>query len=185
LEGGNTALKASAALIAAGGLAGMTSVLLITFLSQARVFLAMARDGLMSPRIFGAIHEKFRTPHISTMLTGAVIMVVAALTPIQALEAMVNIGTLFAFVIVCGAVMLLRIRRPEVHRPFRCPALFLLAPLGIIVNVTMMLFLPWQTWLRLFIWLGIGLVIYFGYGYAHSLVGKNLRGHAGQNGNGV
>jgi APA family basic amino acid/polyamine antiporter len=185
LEGGNTALKASAALIAAGGLAGMTSVLLITFLSQARVFLAMARDGLMSPRIFGAIHEKFRTPHISTMLTGGVIMIVAALTPIQALEAMVNIGTLFAFVIVCGAVMLLRIRRPEVHRPFRCPALFVLAPLGIIVNVTMMLFLPWQTWLRLFIWLGIGLVIYFGYGYAHSLVGKNLRGHAGPNGNGA
>jgi APA family basic amino acid/polyamine antiporter len=181
-EGGNTALKASAALIAAGGLAGMTSVLLITFLSQARVFLAMARDGLMSQRIFGAIHEKFRTPHISTMLTGGVIMVVAAFTPIQALEAMVNIGTLFAFVVVCGAVLLLRIRRPDVHRPFRCPALFVLAPLGIVVNVTMMLFLPLLTWIRLFVWLGIGLVIYFGYGYAHSVVGKNLRGHAPANG---
>jgi APA family basic amino acid/polyamine antiporter len=175
LEGGSTALKASAALIAAGGLAGMTSVLLITFLSQARVFLAMARDGLMSERIFGAVHEKFKTPHISTMLTGAVICLVAAFTPIQTLEAMVNIGTLFAFVIVCGAVLLLRIRRPEVHRPFRCPALFLLAPLGILVNVTMMLFLPWQTWLRLVVWLGIGLVIYAFYGYAHSHLGKRMR----------
>jgi amino acid transporter len=185
LEGGSTALKASAALIAAGGLAGMTSVLLITFLSQARVFLAMARDGLMSPRIFGAIHEKFRTPHLSTMLTGSVICVVAAFTPIQALEAMVNIGTLFAFVIVCGAVLLLRIRRPEVHLPFRCPAVFVLAPIGIVVNVTMMLFLPWQTWARLFIWLGIGLVIYFGYGYAHSHIGKNLRGRVEQPGEGI
>jgi basic amino acid/polyamine antiporter, APA family len=173
----SSALKASAALIAAGGLAGMTSVLLITFLSQARVFLAMARDGLMPPRIFGAIHEKFRTPHISTMLTGSVIMGVAAFTPIQDLEKMVNIGTLFAFVVVCGAVLLLRIRRPEVHRPFRCPALFVLAPVGIVVNVTMMLFLPLLTWIRLFVWLGIGLLIYFGYSYRHSLVGKRLRGH--------
>jgi APA family basic amino acid/polyamine antiporter len=182
VQGGSPALKASAALIAAGGLAGMTSVLLITFLSQARVFLAMARDGLMSERIFGAVHEKYRTPHVSTMLTGVVIMIVAAFTPIQDLEKMVNIGTLFAFVIVCGAVLLLRIRRPEVHRPFRCPAIFVLAPLGILVNVTMMMFLPLITWLRLFGWLGIGLVIYFVYGYGHSLVGKNLRGHAGPNG---
>src|SRR5207302_6782667 len=130
------ALKASAALIAAGGLAGMTSVLLITFLSQARVFLAMARDGLLPERVFGAVHEKFKTPHISTMLTGGIIMVVAAFTPIQDLEKMVNIGTLFAFVVVCIAVMLLRIRRPEAQRPFRCPALFVLAPVGILVNVT-------------------------------------------------
>jgi APA family basic amino acid/polyamine antiporter len=163
----------------------MTSVLLITFLSQARVFLAMARDGLMSQRIFGAVHEKYRTPHVSTMLTGAVIMVVAAFTPIQDLEKMVNIGTLFAFVVVCGAVLLLRIRRPEVHRPFRCPALFLVAPFGILVNVTMMMFLPLMTWLRLIGWLAIGLVIYFGYGYGHSLVGKSLRGHARPNGNGA
>jgi APA family basic amino acid/polyamine antiporter len=176
VEGGSPALKASAALIAAGGLAGMTSVLLITFLSQARVFLAMARDGLMSQRIFGAVHAKFRTPHISTMLTGGIICVVAAFTPIQVLEKMVNIGTLFAFVVVCGAVLLLRIRRPEVHRPFRCPFLFVVAPVGIVVNVTMMLFLPTSTWERLVYWLLLGLVIYFGYSYRHSLVGKTLRG---------
>ncbi len=169
-------LRASAILIALGGLAGMTSVLLITFLSQARVFLAIARDGLMSQRIFGAIHPKFRTPHISTMLTGGIIMVVAAVTPIQVLENMVNIGTLFAFVVVCAAVLLLRIRRPEVPRPFRCPALFIVAPLGILVNVIMMLFLDSESWLRLVVWLAIGLCIYFGYGMRHSHLGMRLRG---------
>ena len=94
----------------------MTSVLLITFLSQARIFLAMARDGLMSQRIFGAIHEKFRTPHISTMLTGGIIAVVSAFTPIEKLEEMVNIGTLMAFVIVCAAVLILRIQQPGAQR---------------------------------------------------------------------
>lgn len=165
-------LKAAGALIALGGLAGMTSVLLITFLSQARIFLAMARDGFLPRGIFATVHPKFKTPHISTMVTGAVIALVAAITPIQALEQMVNIGTLFAFVIVCAAVLLLRVRRPDAKRPFRCPALFLVAPLGILVNVTMMLFLPVSTWLRLFGWLGIGLVIYFGYGYRHSALGQ-------------
>jgi len=166
-------LKLSSLLIAAGGLAGMTSVLLITFLSQARVFLAMARDGFMPKRIFGSVHAKFKTPHISTMVTGAVIAAVAAFTPIQDLEKMVNIGTLFAFVIVCGAVLLLRIRRPEVPRPFRCPIVFVIAPLGILVNVTMMLFLPLMTWLRLFAWLLLGLGIYFAYGYWNSSLRKS------------
>ena len=100
----------------------MTSVLLITFLSQARIFLAMARDGLLPHGIFGAVHAKFRTPHISTMLTGVVIASSPAFTPINVLEEMVNIGTLFAFVIVCAAVLILRIKRPDAHRPFRCPA---------------------------------------------------------------
>jgi amino acid transporter len=171
-------LKASAALIAAGGLAGMTSVLLITFLSQARIFLAMARDGLLPERVFGAVHEKFKTPHISTMVTGGIIAVVAAFTPIQDLEKMVNIGTLFAFIIVCIAVMLLRIRRPDAHRPFRCPALFLVAPLGILVNVTMMLFLPLATWLRLVGWLAVGLCIYFSFGVRESRLARQQRGEA-------
>ncbi|MFL5339626.1 MAG: amino acid permease, partial [Gemmataceae bacterium] len=165
-------LKASAALIAAGGLAGMTSVLLITFLSQARVFLAMARDGFMPKSIFGAVHAKFKTPHVSTILTGAIMAAVAAFTPIQDLEQMVNIGTLFAFVVVCAAVLILRFKRPEAHRPFRCPAVMIVAPVGIIVNVTMMLFLPWQTWARLVVWLIVGLVIYFGYGYWNSSLAK-------------
>jgi APA family basic amino acid/polyamine antiporter len=169
-------LTASGILIAIGGLAGMTSVLLITFLSQARIFLAMARDRLLPPGIFGAIHPKFRTPHISTMLTGAVICVVAAFTPIVDLENMVNIGTLMAFVIVCAAVLVLRVKRPDVHRPFRCPAVKILAPLGIVVNLTMMLFLPPITWLRLVGWLAVGLVIYFCYGLWNSTLGRSMRG---------
>jgi APA family basic amino acid/polyamine antiporter len=169
-------LTGSGILIAIGGLAGMTSVLLITFLSQARIFLAMARDRLLPPRIFAAIHPKFRTPHISTMLTGAVICVVAAFTPIVDLENMVNIGTLMAFVIVCAAVLVLRVKRPDVHRPFRCPAVKFVAPLGIVVNLTMMLFLPPVTWLRLIGWLAVGLVIYFSYGIWNSTLGKKLKG---------
>jgi len=170
------ALRASAGLIAVGALAGLTSVLLITFLSQARIFLAMARDRLLPPSIFGAIHPRFRTPHRSTMLTGGVIAVVAALTPIGDLEEMVNIGTLMAFVIVCGAVLLLRIREPHAPRPFRTPFLYVMAPLGIAVNLTMALFLPPITWLRLVVWLAAGLCIYFSYGYWRSVVGRRLRG---------
>jgi APA family basic amino acid/polyamine antiporter len=110
------------------------------------------------------------------MITGAVITVVAAFTPINLLEEMVNIGTLLAFVIVCGAVLMLRVKRPDAQRPFRCPAVFLVAPLGIVVNVIMMMFLPIDTWLRLVIWLTIGLFIYFGYGYSRSSLGKRLAG---------
>ena len=98
-------LRTATALIAGGGLAGMTSVLLVLFLSQARIFMAMARDGLL-PKIFGVIHPRFRTPHIATMVTGVVICFVAALTPIRKLEEMVNVGTLLAFVLVCTAVLL-------------------------------------------------------------------------------
>jgi APA family basic amino acid/polyamine antiporter len=172
----NPMLKAAAGLIATGALAGMTSVLLITFLSQARIFLAMARDGLLPASVFAAIHPKFRTPHISTMLTGGVICIVAAFTPIEKLEEMVNIGTLLAFVIVCAAVLILRIKRPDAHRPFRAPLLYVLAPLGILVNFIMMLFLPIDTWLRLVIWLVIGLVIYFSYGMSRSVLGKSSLG---------
>lgn len=165
-------LHAASALIALGALAGMTSVLLITFLSQARIFLAMARDGLVPRGIFGAIHPKFRTPHISTMLTGSLMAVVAAFTPIHILEQMVNIGTLFAFTVVCAAVLILRIRRPDAPRPFRCPILFVVAPLGIAVNVILMLFLPVDTWMRLVVWLLIGLVLYFTFGIRHSHLGN-------------
>jgi APA family basic amino acid/polyamine antiporter len=173
---GSPLLRWSGFLIATGALAGMTSVLLITFLSQARIFLAMARDHLLPPSIFGAVHPRFRTPHRSTMLTGGVIAVVAALTPITKLEEMVNIGTLAAFVIVCAAVLMLRISRPDAHRPFRAPLIFLVGPLGIVVNFIMMLFLPWDTWLRLVVWLVVGLIIYFGYGMSRSIVGQQLRG---------
>lgn len=169
-------LTFASALISTGALAGMTSVLLITFLSQARIFLAMARDRLLPPGIFATIHPKYRTPHISTIATGIVICLIAGFTPIEKLEEMVNIGTLFAFVVVCAAVLILRIKRPDAPRPFRAPLLYIVAPLGILVNTLMMLFLPVDTWARLVIWLGIGLVIYFIYGMRRSVIGRKLRG---------
>ncbi|HEY1602252.1 MAG TPA: amino acid permease [Pirellulales bacterium] len=168
----STGLRLASGLIAAGGLAGMTSVLLVTFLSQVRVFMAMSRDGLLPP-IFSHVHPKYRSPHLATMLTGGVICVVAAFTPINDLTKMVNIGTLLAFIVVCAAVLLLRIQRPEVHRPFRCPVVYVVAPLGIVVNLTMMLFLPLSTWLRLVIWLAIGLAIYLLYSRFHSRLARD------------
>jgi APA family basic amino acid/polyamine antiporter len=167
------ALRASAGLIASGALAGITSVILITMLSQARIFLAMARDGLLPRSIFGAVHPVFRTPHRATLLTGSILCVVTALTPIDLLFNMVNIGTLLAFSIVCASVLILRIHRPEAPRPFRCPAVFVVAPLGVAVNLLMMLFLPVDTWLRLVGWLAIGLCVYFLYGRFHSIFFKS------------
>jgi basic amino acid/polyamine antiporter, APA family len=162
--------KFAKVLISLGALAGMTSVLLITLLSQARIFLAMARDGLLPHRLFGTVHPRFRTPHVSTILTGVSMAVVAALTPITALEEMVNIGTYLAFIIVCAAVWIMRHRYPDANRPFRCPLINFVAPAGILINLLMMLFLGPHTWERLFIWLGIGLLIYLLFGYHFSLL---------------
>ena len=160
--------RLAAVLVGAGALAGMTSVLLITFQGQARIFLAMARDGLLPRKVFAAIHPRFRTPHRSTILTGTAVSLVAAFTPAQELGNMVCIGTLMAFAIVCAAVLILRLAQPEVERPFRCPWVYVIAPLGVFVNLGMMLFLPPATWLRLVVWLAVGLVVYFAYGRRHS-----------------
>ena len=160
--------RMATAIIAIGALAGMTSVLLVTFQGQARIFLAMANDRLLPPRVFGTIHPRFRTPYLSTAITGGIVAIVAALTPAEDLGNLVCIGTLMAFAVVCAAVLVLRVARPDVERPFRCPGVWLIAPLGIVVNVGMMLFLPVETWLRLVIWLAIGLVIYFAYSMRRS-----------------
>jgi basic amino acid/polyamine antiporter, APA family len=156
-------LRGAAGLIATGALAGMTSVLMVTFLGQARIFLAMARDGLLPRSLFAAIHPKFRTPYKSTMLIGGITAIVAGFTPITKLEEMVNIGTLMAFSVVCIAVLMLRRMRPDEPRSFRCPAVHIVAPAGILVNLAMMMFLPLDTWIRLVVWLALGLAIYFGY----------------------
>ncbi len=170
IHDGFPVLRWASVLIALGALAGMTSVLLITFLSQARIFLAMARDGLLPHSIFGVVHEQFKTPHVSTIVTGVAMAAVAAFTPIRALEEMVNIGTFFAFVIVCAAVLILRVQRPDVPRPFKCPLVFVVAPLGVLVNLLLMLFLNVHTWGRLVVWLAIGLVIYIIFGYQFSVL---------------
>lgn len=160
--------KLAGILIGAGALAGMTSVLLVTFQGQARIFLAMARDGLLPRSVFAAIHPTYRTPHISTMLTCGLVAVVAAVTPAEALANLVCIGTLMAFAVVCGAVLVLRVTQPALDRPFRSPLAWVVAPLGVAVNVGMTLFLPVETWVRLAVWLALGLGVYFAYGRRHS-----------------
>jgi APA family basic amino acid/polyamine antiporter len=155
-------------IISVGAVAGITSVLLVLMLSQPRVFFAMARDGLLPHDFFGEVHPRFRTPHRSTILTGIVVAVVAALFPITALAEMVNIGTLFAFVVVCAAVWIMRYTNPDQRRPFRCPLVPLVPILGIVFNVGLMLSLGWHNWLRLTVWLGLGLVIYLAYSRKHS-----------------
>jgi APA family basic amino acid/polyamine antiporter len=155
-------------LIAAAGIAGITSVLLVTMLSQARVLLAIARDGLLPPGFFGAVHPRFRTPWKSTIVTGLFVASLAAFLPISVLLMLVNMGTLLAFVIVCAAVLIMRRTHPEAERPFRVPFVPLVPVLGILTCLLLMFSLPSENWLRLFVWLGIGLVIYFTYGRKHS-----------------
>src|SRR5215470_7394312 len=157
-------------LISIGAVAGITSVLLVMMLSQPRIFLAMARDGLLPTGFFGAVHERFRTPWKSTILTGFFVATLAAFLPLRILAELVNIGTLLAFVIVCAAVMIMRRTHPEVHRPFRAPLGSIVPVLGIFCCLLLMFSLRVENWWRLFIWLGIGLVIYFSYGVRHSRI---------------
>ena len=161
--------------IAAAGVAGITSVLLVMMLSAPRVFLAMARDGLVPKKFFADVHPKFQTPWKSTLLIGAFVSVLAGFLPIDALLHLTNIGTLFAFVIVCGAVLIMRKTNPEAERPFRCPLVPIIPIAGIALCLMLMFSLPAANWWRLFAWLALGLVIYFCYGRHHSLLGKALR----------
>jgi basic amino acid/polyamine antiporter, APA family len=156
--------------ISAGALAGITSVLLVLMLSQPRVMLAMARDGLVPRSFFAAIHERFRTPWKSTILTGIFVAFLGGFLPLRILAELVNIGTLLAFVIVCAAVLILRKTNPEVHRPFRCPGVPLVPITGILLCALLMFSLPAENWWRLLIWLAIGLAIYFSYGRHHSVM---------------
>jgi APA family basic amino acid/polyamine antiporter len=171
-------------LIAAAGVAGITSVLLVMMLSQPRVLLAMARDGLMPPSFFGAVHPKFRTPYKSTILTGCFVAVLAAFLPIDVLLELVNIGTLLAFVIVCAAVLIMRRTNPDAPRPFRAPFVPLIPILGIVTCSVLMFSLPAYNWVRLLIWLGLGFIIYFLYGRRHSVMarGRHLAHEIGTHG---
>ena len=168
-------MKSGQLLVSLGALAGITSVLLVLMLSQPRVMLAMARDGLVPAHFFGAVHPKFCTPWKSSILTGAFVALLGGFLPLRILAELVNIGTLLAFAIVCGAVLVLRKTHPELPRPFRCPWVPFLPICGIACCLVLMLSLPPENWLRLVIWLAIGLAIYFGYSRHHSF----LRKHAG------
>ncbi len=164
-------------IITAGALAGLTSVMLVMLLGQTRVLYAMANDGLLPKKFFAEIHPRFRTPFRNTFLVGTLAGIVGALTPIDDIGKMVNIGTLLAFVIVCIAIMVLRVREPNRVRPFRTPLAWpipVVPVLGILFNGYMMIKLGWLNWARLIIWLVIGLVVYFSYGRKHSRVQQNL-----------
>ena len=155
-------------LISVGAVVGITSVLLVLMLSQPRVMLAMARDGLVPPRVFGNVHPRFRTPWISQIIMGVAVAAMAGFLPLRILAELVNIGTLLAFAVVCAAVLVLRRTHPHAHRPFRAPFVPLVPLLGMGGSLLLMFSLPVENWLRLFIWLLTGFVIYFFYGRRHS-----------------
>jgi APA family basic amino acid/polyamine antiporter len=163
-------------IVSVGALTGITSVLLVMMLSQPRILMSMARDGLLPPGFFAAVHPRFRTPWKSTMLTGCFVATLGALLPLRVLAELVNIGTLLAFVLVCAAVLIMRRTNPNAERPFRTPWVPLVPILGIAFCLLLMFSLPSENWLRLAIWLLIGFGIYFTYGKYHSRLGKELRG---------
>jgi basic amino acid/polyamine antiporter, APA family len=159
-------------IVKVGAIAGLSSVILVMMLGQPRIFYSMSKDGLLPPA-FAAVHPRFRTPWLATVLTGGIAMVVAGLFPIGLLGELVSIGTLFAFALVCAGVFILRFTDPEIRRPFRTPAFWFVSPAGIFFCLWLMYGLPRDTWARLFVWMAIGFVIYFGYGRRHSkLVGR-------------
>jgi APA family basic amino acid/polyamine antiporter len=165
----HTLLSVMKVLVELGALAGLTSVMLVTMLGQARIFQAMARDGLLPPWA-ARIHERWRTPHITTIVTGAAVALAAGFTSVSVLGQLVSIGTLFAFVVVALAVLFLRKRSPDLPRPFRVPFVPVIPLLAVIVCLLLMASLPQATWERLVIWMVLGLAIYVGYGRRHSRV---------------
>ena len=165
-------MKFASWFISIAAVAGLTSVLLVNILAQTRLFFSMAKDGLLPDKFFGKLHPVRKTPFNATIITGIAIAVVAGMFPLSLIAKLVNIGTLFAFVIIIIAVFIMRRQNPDTKRGFRVPALPFIGALGIMFNVGMMLSLGWENWLRLFLWMAIGLVIYFFYGQRHSRINK-------------
>ena len=171
IEKAGPALAWLASIINIGAIAGLASVVLVMLMGQPRVFYSMSRDGLL-PAVFGKVHPKFKTPYVTTILTGVVAAFFAGIFPIGLLGELVSIGTLLAFVIVCAGVIVLRYRQPNLARPFRTPMVPLVPILGILICGYMMSSLPGATWERLIVWMVIGLVIYFTYSRSHSKLAR-------------
>jgi APA family basic amino acid/polyamine antiporter len=169
-----TGIRWGSLLVKLGAIAGLGSVMLVMLLGQSRVFFSMSRDGLL-PEWAGRVHTRFRTPYISSITVGIFVAIFASLIPIGILGELVSIGTLLAFVIVCAGVWLMRRRRPELRRPFKTPWVPFVPIMGIVVSGLMMVSLPLDTWLRLIIWLVIGMAVYFFYGRHHSRVQRGRR----------
>ncbi len=151
-----------AGLVSVGALGGITSVLFTLLLAQPRILFAMGRDGLLPPWT-ARLHPRFQTPHLTTLACGVVVAAAAAFTPIEKLAYLCNIGTLFAFFVVCLGVFILRWTRPEAPRPFRIPAGKMVSLSGALASLALMLSMPWDSWIRLLLWLALGMAIYFGY----------------------
>jgi APA family basic amino acid/polyamine antiporter len=164
---GERGLGAAAGLVSAGAVAGITSVLLVMLMAQPRIFFSMSRDRLL-PEGVSKVHPRFGTPYITTIITCVIVALVAGLTPIQVVGEMTSIGTLFAFVVVCAAVIMLRIKRPDAARPFKVPFGFVLPVMGVLSCLYLMLSLSVVTWVRFLVWLDIGMLIYWFYGRTHS-----------------
>ncbi|MDH4199982.1 MAG: amino acid permease [Spirochaetia bacterium] len=154
-------------IIKVAAIAGLSSVILVLLMGQPRIFFSMSRDGLL-PKVFSKAHPRFKTPYISSIVTGLVAMIVSGATPIDILGELVSIGTLFAFCIVCAGVIILRYKHPEYPRGFKTPGLPYLPVLGIIICFVQMAALPLDTWIRLIVWMAFGFLIYFMYGRKHS-----------------
>lgn len=172
-------LSWAAGLVAIGALAGLTSVVMILMLGQSRVAFAMSRDNLI-PRVLGRTHPRFRTPYIITIITGVFVAVIAAFVELGDLAELVNIGTLFAFILVSIGTVILRRTQPDLPRAFRTPLLLLVAPLAILFCLYLMLALPTLTWTRFLIWMAVGVAIYFVYGRTHSRLAQRERDGRGE-----
>lgn len=160
-----------AGIISLGAVISMTAVLLVFQLGQPRIFFAMSRDGLL-PKYFSKVHPKYQTPHITTIWTGVVVAAIAGVANINEIVELTNIGTLFAFVLVCAGIIILRVTDPERHRVFKTPLVPVVPLLGIAMCIYLMLGLPWVTWVRFGLWLAVGLVLYFAYGFWNSRLRK-------------
>ncbi len=154
-------------IIKIAAIAGLTSVILVMLMGQPRIFFSMAKDGLLPP-VFSKIHPRFKTPYVSTILTGFVAMVVAGILPINILGELVSIGTLLAFAIVCIGIIVMRVKRPDIERTFKTPFVPLVPILGAAICIYLMVSLPLDTWIRLIVWMSIGFLIYFTYGIKKS-----------------
>jgi APA family basic amino acid/polyamine antiporter len=154
-------------IIKIAAIAGLSSVILVMLMGQPRIFFSMSKDGLLPP-VFSKVHSRFKTPYVSTLITGFVALVLAGILPINILGELVSIGTLLAFAIVCIGIIILRVKKPDIPRSFRTPWVPLIPILGAGICILQMLSLPWETWARLIIWMAIGFIIYFAYGIRKS-----------------
>ena len=169
-------------LITIAAVAGLTSVMLVMMLGQTRIFLGMAKDGLLPFNVFGKVHDKFKTPYRSTLLVGLVVSLVASSTPIDKVSEMCSMGTLLAFSMISIAVVVLRVKQPSLDRPFKTPALFIIGPLGAMFNIGLMYFVRPETWVAFICWSSLGVIVYFLYSRKNSHLNQydfeqSLRGH--------